>query len=315
MAATPSATQAPLSTSTVPIAADLPPLVVAHDAEVSLYVDGELDLIGSVEPMAALAISDGEGSVVVQSGRPPEADSALVLLMRDGDPPITRLNFTDAPQLFLHDVARIEGQPHVLFATLDERVDAEVRGELLLAGLADGAVRKIDDAFLPAHFLDHASFGGGVVAASVHCDLTECVEFLDINGDPVEGLPDPTEGLGYNQPPLITKTVLSPDASRLAYLEGPDVGAESPSQPTGEWVLVVLAQKDGSEVVRLIVAPNEEQIDHLDFDGRWAVASRLAEDGERLPAVTVDTTANDPEPIELTDVVGTATIADGDTLP
>jgi hypothetical protein len=86
-------------------------------------------------------------------------------------------------------------------------------------------------------------------------------------------------------------------------------------------VAVVLDQKTGRERLRAQVAPNELCVTRLDFDGRWLVISRgkpgrdefgsrscYAADAEPLPLRVLDSRAGRLELVELSRVIGVATI-------
>ena len=106
----------------------------------------------------------------------------------------------------------------------------------------------------------------------------------------------------------MSDAIVSPDGRRLAYL-------------VDEKRLVVTDTKTGTDLVDVQISDRPHlRGTQLDFDGRWAVVSRIDTRGidplMPLPTpILVDTEASDPVAIELTTVHGQTTLDRGHGLP
>ena len=272
---------------------------------------------------ASVAFSAGL-SVVVENAFGGGDESRLIRIRPGGR--AEPIDTGRAPQIDLHDVAVIEGEPRIVFTTYvgDKKTSGtETWGYLYIQDPDSAHRQRVAVAFAPEFGIGRASYGGGVIVASATSDLTESFESLRADGSRVKGRPNPTDDLEYNHPPFMSDAVLSPDGTWLAYLEGPDTSIKSPTKAVGSWVVVVLSQRTGGERLRVMVANRDLCVSWLDFDGRWLVISRTKplgnEEGvpacyprrsEPLPVLVLDTQSKPLELVELTDVVGVATIAD-----
>lgn len=293
---------------------DQPSLLLAHDHRVSVYRNGELEEVGSVGGTATLAIDAGEAGVVVEEVLEEDPRRSRLVLLEDGEP--EPLDTAEADVVNLFDVARVEGEPHVLYGTVRRGEGREPEGDVLLEALDSGDRTRVTAAAAPEFGVYRASYADGIIVTSATVDLTEAFGFYRPDGTALTDRPNPTEDLPYNAPPFMAHAVLGPTGEVLAYLEGPDFeGGGAGQERVGEWELVLLDLITGDERQRIRVAPQEEEVVWLDFDGRWAVVSRAERTeigvagGDPLPVLVVDTRAEDAAPEELTDVVGRASLA------
>jgi hypothetical protein len=291
---------------------DLPDLVVASGSEVYRYVDGSLIRLGAVEGEATVAVDGGDGSIFVQ--REYDGSEHYSKLVRLSDGVAKSVLTPPAPRIYLFERALL-GTSKLLFATERDHSQfvGDNWGQLWLYDIATGATQGVTQAFGPEYFTTRASYGAGVFALTASCDLTECLRYVNPDGDEVEGLPNPTDDLEYAMPPLVTDVVFSPDGATIAYLEGPDVNTADPEVLIGDWTLVLINRSDGRELLRLRVAGQDSRVRRLDFDGRWVFLSMakgsVFDAGEDLAALAVDTSATSPEVQQLSKVVGVVSIA------
>ena len=300
----------------------LPGLIVSNGSEVQRHQSGGATLIGRVNGTASVAVAGGP-SVVVETTFGDGDESRLVRL-RSGR--AEQIAVGDAPQIDLHDVAVIDGEHRILFTTYvgdQNTARSDTWGYLYIQDPDSAHRQRVTVAFAPEFGIGRASYGGGVIATSATSDLTESFEFFRPDGTRVKGRPNPTDDLEYNQPPFMSDAVLSPDGKWLAYLEGPDVSGMSPEEPVGSWVVVVVDQKTGRERLRVEVETKDRCVSWLDFDGRWLVFSRTMKargdaairmcgvpGAEPLPVLVLDTQSEPLELVQLTEVVGVATLDD-----
>lgn len=294
-----------------------PSLVVAHGRRVSVYQDGELEEVGSVGGRASLAVDAGEAGLVVEEILDEDRRQSRLVVLGDGMDPVP-LDTSEADVVKLYDAAVIDDEPHVLYGTVRGGQQREPEGDVLLQGLESGDRVTITEAARPEFGVYQASYGGGIIVTSATADLTEIFGFYHPDGTEVADRPNPTEDLAYNAPPFMAHAALDPTGEVLAYLEGPDVeGGGTGQELVGEWELVLLDLGTGDERHRVRVAPQEEAVVWLDFDGRWAVISKaerteiIGKGGDPLPAVVVDTRAVNPAPRQLPEVVGKASVRPG----
>lgn len=284
----------------------LPPLVVAGDGNVTIYDSGE----SRSTPLdgVRLAYLVDTGTVVAEVADPTNPERTdLVVLDESGS---TVLD-TSERGATLFDVSPVDGEPTVFYGTLPGDNTDEVPGELFRRAFDEDAPTRLDVAFAPEYGVARTSQAAGVVVISAGADLTEQFTFVDLQGEPVEGIFNPTTEAPYNAPPYWAEAVLAPDGTEYAYLEGPDLdGVDGSDVLIGDWQLVVVSTK-GVERVRLMMAPQSTSVWRLDFDGRFAVASLGPIDAKQPTSVlVVDTKASKPVPTPLCGLTGTATIAD-----
>lgn len=334
LAAEPDATEAPrftnppaptptpgrvIPTSQATWADGLPALIVSNGSDVRRYRRGAPTLAARVDGTARIAYSAGAATVIVQREFDDKKRSELLSIRRGRD---AESVFTGRAFASLMDVATIAGERSVLFTTYYRAETTDTTGYLYIQNLQSGRRRRVTDASGPEYGVTRASFGGSVIAVSASADLTEVFSFMRADGTEVSDPPSPTEKLPYGVPPYMTDAVLSPDGKTLAYLEGPDFDQQE-QEEVGNWVLVVRDQTNAREIHRVQVAEGRTCIPWLDFDGRWAVFSRTTRgrdehgneycgaSGSKPRSVAVlDTHADDLGLVELTNVVGMATIDD-----
>ncbi|MDP8956880.1 MAG: hypothetical protein M3N24_07985 [Actinomycetota bacterium] len=251
-------------------------------------------------------------------------DESRLVRLRSGR--VEAIDLGNAKQKHLHDVAVIGGEPRILATTYvgdENTAKADPWGYLYVQDVDGSSRRRVTVAYRPEFGIGRASYGGGVIATSATADLTEVFEYFRPDGTQVKDRPNPTEDLPYAEPPYMSDAVLSSDGHFLAYLEGPDTSSESPEEQIGSWVAVVLDQNTGRERLRVEVEDKGRCVSWLDFDGRWLVISRSLKaradatiplcgvpGAEPLPVVVLDMRAEPLELVELTDIVGVATLDD-----
>lgn len=320
--ASPAPTRTPgrrIATTRAPWADGLPALIVSHDTDVNRYRRGKPTLMARVDGTARVAYAVGAATVLVQREFDDGERSELVRARRGGDAQPLDLG---RAFITLMDVAVIDGKRSALFTTYHAPEGAEPDGYLYVHDLQANRRRRVTSSAGIEYLMTSASFGGGVIVTSSSADLTEVFQFLRPDGTEVEDPPSPTKDLPYGQPPYLTEAVLSPDGSTLAYLEGPDWDHEA-GAVIGDWVLVVHDRTKNRELHRVHVGLGDTCMSRLDFDGRWVVLSRESQGRDDSGSVycgapstrtrslaVFDTHAEDLELIELTNVVGIATIDD-----
>ena len=150
-----------------------------------------------------------------------------------------------------------------------------------------------------------ASIGAGVLVESLTADLGDGVRYTNLDGSDAQSWPELTKNLPY---PSCERTsiVVSPDGSRLAYLDGPPAMSDgSGPDPTVAWELVVV-DRSGAELLRAPLKNYMQYDQHLalDFDSRWAVVSY-----SNGPPIVVDTLSKAPEAQEVVGVQGFASLS------
>lgn len=306
-----------IPTSRASWADGLPALIVSNGSDVNHYRRGDPTLAARVDGTARIAYASGAATVIVERDFDNGKRSELVSVRRGRD---VETIFGGRAFATLMDVADVDGVRSALFTTYYAPEGGEPSGYLYIHDLRENRRRRVTESGGVVYLMTRASYGGGVIATSSSADLTEVFQFLRPDGTEIEDPPSPTDKLPYSQPPYMTDAVLSDDGSVLAYLEGPDWDHEA-EDVVGDWVLVVQDRANGRETHRVKVAEGDVCITWLDFDGRWAVMSRetrgrdengydyCGAPGSKARSVAVlDTRADELELVELTDVVGVATI-------
>ncbi|MEM9034063.1 MAG: hypothetical protein AAGD18_05665 [Actinomycetota bacterium] len=258
------------TTTEAPPPADLPPMLLADGATVSLVEpDGTVSPLLLLDESSRLAVGLDETLIVVE--QVDEAfDRSIVLYGADAT-----VEYELGSNARLHDVVSIDGLTQVL-ATRDDGEGLADEGDIVLAG-PTGSEEFFAVGFAPEYYVVQASIApaAGLGATAAFADLTELVQVFSLDS-PDEALPiSPTDGLEYNAPPLIIHAELADDGSSLAYVEGPDSGGPDGAFVPGPWEVVVVDLSDGTERFRstAIPADSDRQVVWLDFDGRWLVAS------------------------------------------
>jgi len=153
-----------------------------------------------------------------------------------------------------------------------------------------GAIADAGVGSAPEFIVKRVGFGPDRIVTSAFADLTEVIEYRTTQGVPLNDQRSPTEDLGYNLPPLMIQGVLSPDGSRLAYIEGPDFDGEQGTR-SGSWAVVIYDVGAGTEIDRYPMLSADEKAHWLDYDGRFVVVSAGDEDNffPNGPPVLIDT--------------------------
>jgi hypothetical protein len=168
--------------------------------------------------------------------------------------------------------------------------DGEPEANLVLLDIGSGATIIVTGAQAPEYFVFRAAVAANLVVTSAYADLSEDITTWALDGSGRIERFSPVDPARYGLPPFYGPAVLSPDGTRLAWLEGPDVVGAS-ATPEGDWQLVVADAVTGAEESRTLLAGAEDQFAWFDWDGQWAVLSR----GPGLDAAVVDTASDYPE--------------------
>lgn len=301
-------------------AGDHPPVLFTDGPAVRRLAGGAVEEVARIEPAAGLAVGDGAGTVVAErlamagsggggtapsdagSGLPATADALVVV----GDAGISALETGPARALHLYDAFRRGGHAHVLYGRRMGAEEDEPSGPVVLHDLATGNTVSITTGFQVEFHTYAASAARDVLVTSAFSDLTESFAFHRYDGSQVTDRHNPTDELPYNAPPLLVHATLSPDGQRLAYLSGPDFDGAT-DQTRGQWQLVV-ADRDGTEILRLTVAGQGVELTHLDYDGRWALISAATGTGQALSPLLIDTTRPQAPARVLSAATGRATL-------
>ncbi len=229
------------------------------------------------DPHVHLAYRLRDGSIVTQTGDAAASATSFLALARwyPGGKVVAFRQYADAE---LVGVGFAQGHD-VLLLVPTSKSETE---PLTLYDVATGAVRTLGFGAGPDSSTSRASIGAKVVVQSESLDLGEGIGYTNLDGTPATGWPDLAKGLPYPSYDL-TSAVVSPDGSRIAYLDGPPANASGPD-PSVPWQLVVVS-RTGIELVRVSLVPGEGVGTYLDFDGRWALISR-----QSGAAMIIDTT-------------------------
>lgn len=270
----------------------LPALLVAGEAGVSLWSDGEGAHALLSEPVA-VAYDDRSGGIVYQPELPPEPAEVPGIYRRRAGAATSELVVAGAPGVAvgLVGLTDLAGGPAVLYTKLEFPCGppwAEQGMEslpvcdqrLLLRSLVSG--EEIDLGWVggwESAAAGPVSVGGGRVAAVVGYYLDDDVLLCDLGGGeecfiplslPVEDPP-----AGYEWEMRFHHVAISPDGDRLAYAE--DVGYWTWREEEGRGSriahrrVVVVDLRSMEEVVR-VELPGEGT-DWIDFDGERVVVS------------------------------------------
>lgn len=287
----------PTTTSTTAAPAGAPPIVVADESSISLVEGASVEHVGDVEGTIEVAFGDGSGSYAA------EVDGALVVLL-DG-PPAMGVDPGPPGRVVLYDFLELDGRSHALYGVRDEH--PEPNGPILLHDITHAERTDLGSGFAIEHHTSSASLRNGVLATSATNDLTEVVEIRAVDGDPDVDRWTPTRDLEYNAPPFISDAVLSPDASTIAWLSGPDHDGVTGEEDVGSWEIVV-AGLDGHEQHRIPIDVAGGAIPaRLDYDGtRLLVSRRIGEANAPALLIQLDDAAESVTVTELP-VAGVAT--------
>ena len=274
-----------------PALGDASAMLVADGDRIVRIDGGATETVAHLAGIAAVAYGAGTGLIAA------EVDGALVVVGDDGPAAV------DAGQegiVHLYDVAAVDGVAHALYGVRRDVDGEEPSGIIVLASLAGGERRDLAAGFAPEFHTAAGSLAGDVVVLSAFSDLTESVWWVTLDGgDPPAW--SPTDDLEYNAPPLVMSAVLSPDASTVAWLSGPDWDGAT-GATVGGWEVVV-ADLTGRERHRLPIDGADGEPIRIDYDGERVLVSRRAGE-ERAPALVIDLASGSTAALP---VAGTAT--------
>ncbi len=204
------------------------------------------------------------------------------------------------PDMQLMDVGVYHGHNVVLTVDLHNDVLHNNWRWISLFDLSTWKLTRTKLSIAPGTTLDHVSIAGDLfVMSGVSDEGGPFVLYRHIDNSFDTTLPNPVAGNLAAGP--IANAVISPDGTRLAYLEN----ARD---------LVVTDVKSGTLLTRVRIS-DETYFpgDAVDFDGRWAVVTRgdaraVPAGTPGPPAVLVDTTAAHPAAIDIMAATGPTTL-------
>ncbi len=202
------------------------------------------------------------------------------------------------PASRLLGAAVVEGVPNLLLGLELEGDDAD-SSDLVAYNTSNQTHARVGYASAPEYGVTRASYGGGKYAFCATADLSELISYADAAGTDLEGVPSPTDNLPYNAAPYVQQAVISPDGTRIAYLEGPETTWNNEGLPTvqGEWAFVLFEVATGTQLARIGLPDwGVEAFPLLDFDGRYVVVSL----GAKGSPVLIDTATPTPTMTSLT---------------
>lgn len=209
--------------------------------------------------------------------------------------------------LVLSHVGTIDGQTAATYINSYNPDSTEQFGDIWLE-YSDGERTSLGNAGDPTSVAMSAAPNDAAIAVGATADLGEAFQYLTPNGTEIELWYDPSDDSSlYNMPPWFESPMVSPDAGRLAWVEGPDDRGDAPDTLVGEWELVVAQTGSSDELLRVQVGTNAETLLAADYDGRYWVGTFGDREGRavRPPAadatrvVVVDTLAADSRPIDV----------------
>lgn len=270
-----------------PEASQLPALLVAHQqgdlVRVTPSGSARLDAPPDGPPDAAVAFALPDGSVVVQGGEPPRAQIAR--WRADG----THVDYPQVDGMRLLGVGSRAGRD--VFVVVPATSPSS---DLLIVDADSGQLRSGGAARTTARAL-RASIVGDRLLVDAADDTGAWLELrslADPNGTPVV-IRAPAGDLGTRR---YSSGVLSPDGSRMAFLDSPPYDAAAD-------VVVRRTVGEPPELVR-VTLPVGSRPALLDYDGRYVVVSMPF----GWPTLVLDTTEATPTWRQLTAVTGTVTI-------
>ena len=313
----------PSGTPEEPVGADAPPMTTVVSTTAPSSTSTEVPRPGPM-PVGALLIAAG-GEIVILDGievivqMPAAADTVVGggdAFVWEADGVVLARSSQLAPQRIatgaegstyqLMDLAEIEDAPTVI--TLEPYGGEELqRATIRLYDLLAGEERQLVDLATGEGAITRVSFGGGMFVTTTLSEGESWFTFYDTDGSEIEvaNNPKPFDASGA---PFVDQGVLSPDGTRLAYLETSDMGFSYDGSET-TW-LVVYDMEQGVETRRIELPSGEHRYTRLDYDGEGAVLSRDAIDGDAYVPLEV---LSIPE-IDTGEVVGTG-IAGVGSLP
>ncbi len=293
------------ATTPLLIAANPPTVMVATSRGCEQLRSGLPSVLERELPGATRCFALSDGSLLVDHRNPdPAADASLRLTVFRG------AQAADLPILNQDPlgIGTVGGHPVVfLVATNVGPVDSH---PILMYDTVTRSRRTFGVGAALDSGTSRVSTGPDVIVTSGNADMGVApVGYFTLAGLAATQGPDLTSRLPYPSADVVD-VVISPDGARLAYLDGPNYRNGNPD-PNDPWALVVVDAHTGHELQRTPLTAGADEYDWLEFDGRWAVASRhrsgaageVAED-----AVVVDTSVRQPVAQRLAGASGIVTL-------
>jgi hypothetical protein len=283
--------------------AAVPSLIVAAGTEVAAVDGEERRVLVTFDDEVWLAFGDADGLVVASTrvGTGPGSKSQGWIVEGGVAREIVE---EGSPGVLVYELAHDGGEPIAIYGPLrDVSDDGFPESTPIVAARIDGSDRwGLGNAFAPEWAVVSASAASGLVAFTANSDLTETV-FTTAVRDPRVLDERFAPKADYNMPPLVTSAVLAPDATELAWIEGPDWIGVDQAMNDAPWQLVVADAQSGEERYRRSVLTSDEAVLHIEWDGDTAIISRFDE-----PPMLVDTSDTAASLREACGVTGVATL-------
>lgn len=242
-----------------------------------------------------VAIFTVGGAVATQ--RSSDADSTVEYRIGTAEDPIVAGTVEHA---LLFDLVLTATGPAVLYGEIYQG-DGEPLAYVQLLDIGTGTTTQVTESQAAEYFVYRAAAAEGIVVTSAISDLTENISTWAIDGSGALERFSPVLSENYGLPPFYGPAVPSPDGTRLAWLEGPDVVGADP-EPEGDWQLVVADAVTGEEELRLYLGGADESFAWFDWDGRYALLSRGKDD----PVLGIDTDQPEYSPYDICNAAGDA---------
>ncbi len=284
-----------------PSAANGAQILLSSGSDVTrLNSDGTefFDSFGSEGERIGPAWQVGEQLIAqIEAPRPGGVGLRIVTVDLSSDSPPTDL--AAFPKPLLLEAGRIDGEPRFAFIDTSPGFEGVEEDGPLWLGFFDGTPPEESGMGWAAESTPNRFSFGPDLLGSYYSDLTETV-FWRGYGD-AAGLErtSPTDGIDYNNPPLVIQAVQSPDGTTYAYLSGPDWIGVVGEVSTDPWFVVQRETLTGTILTEVeIDTPNAIPF-FLDFDGTTALISRSLEN-ESYPSqspIVVDLASGDQQTI------------------
>jgi hypothetical protein len=293
------------NTIPLPAAPTAPAVLVATEHECVRRALGTADVVAAAADHVRSCFAMSDGSIVAERSGP-DASTVATRFVSGADPvdlPLAN------PRVLGAGV--IAGRA-VLFVVLGAPPGTENQAPITVYDVGSGSQRTFGFGSGPDSGANRISTDGHFIVASENADQGVGVRSYNADGTAAAGLPDLSDQMQAYPSQDVVQLVISPDGTRLAYLDGPPFRSDGNSDPNGTWALVIVDVATGHELQRTVLSTGQDQYTWLDYDGRWAVASRIGCGDNACAgraAVVVDTEAAHPSPMQIPGASGTTTLA------
>ncbi len=295
-----------------PAAADGAQILLSSGLDVTrLHRDGVdvVDRLGAEGERVGPAWQVGD-QLVVQIEAPLADGSTLRIATLDLSSDSAPVELAEFPKPFLLEAGRIDGEPRFAFIDTSPGFEGTEEDGPLWLGFFDGSPAAESGLGWAAESTPNRFSFGPDLLGSYYSDLTETVFWRGYGGGALLERPSPTDGIDYNNPPLVIQAVQSPDGETYAYLSGPDWIGAAGEISTDPWFVVQRESLTGAVLAEVELDTPDATPFFLDFDGTTALISRSLED-ESYPSqspIFVDLASGDQQTID--NASGYATFVD-----